>query len=48
MAMTVEDQMVEHDGMGEAVGSCLGVFYAEDSMFGSRDSDWLQHVMIVL
>ena len=37
--MTVEDQRVDHDGLGETVGRCLGVFYADDGMVGSRESD---------
>ena len=48
MAMTVEDQRVAQDGLGETVGRCLGVFYADDGMVGSRNSDWLQHTMNVL
>ena len=44
MAMTVEERRVAHDGMGETVGRCLEVFYAENGMVGSRDLDWLQHV----
>ena len=43
LAMTVEDQRVDHNGMGEAVGWCLGVFYADDGMVGSIDTEWLQH-----
>ena len=39
--MTVGDHKVTHDGMVEAVGCCLGVFYANDGMVGSRDSEWL-------
>ena len=48
MTMTVEDQRVAHDGLGETVGRCLGVFYANYGMVGSHDSDWLQHVMNIL
>ena len=48
MAMTVEDQRVDHDGMGETVGRFLGVFYDNDGIVGSRNSEWLQHVMNVL
>ena len=48
LAMTVEDQRVAYDGLGETVGRCLGAFYADDGMVGSRDPDWLQHVMNVL
>ena len=46
--MTVEDQRVAHDRLGETVGRCLGVFYAGNGMVGSRDSDFLQHAMNVL
>ena len=38
LAMTVEDQIVAPDGIGEAVGRCLGVFYSDNSMVGSRDA----------
>ena len=46
--MTVEDQRVAHDGMGDTVGRCLGFFYDDDDMVGSRKSDWLQHKMNVM
>ena len=39
LAMTVEDQKVVHNGMGEAVGRCMGVFYADDGMVESRNSN---------
>ena len=45
MTMTVEDQRVAHDGLGETVGRCLRVFYAKYGMVSSRESDWLQHAM---
>ena len=48
LTMTVEDQRVAHDGMGKTVGRCLGVFYANDGMVGSREPDWLQHTMNIL
>ena len=48
LAMKVDDHRVAHDGLGETVGRYLGVFYDEDGMVGSRDSDWLQNVMNVL
>ena len=47
-AMTLEDQRVAHDGLGETVGQCLELFYADDGMVGSRDSDWLQNAMNAL
>ena len=37
-----------HDGLGETVGQCLGVFYADNCMMGTREPDWPQHVMTVL
>ena len=48
LAMTLEDQRVAHDRLGETVGRCLGVLYADDGIVGSRDPDWLQHAMKVL
>ena len=48
LPMTVEDQRVAHDGLGETVERCLGVFYSEDDMVGSRGADWMQHSMNVL
>ena len=39
---------MDHAGMGETVGRCLGFFYADDGMVGSRNSDWLHHVMNIL
>ena len=48
LAMTVEDQRVAHDGLGETIGRCLGVLYANNGMVVSRDPDWLQHAMHVL
>ena len=48
LAITVDDQRVAHDRLREAVRRCLGVFYADDGMVGSRDSEWLQHLMNIL
>ena len=48
LAITVDDQRVAHDRMREAVGRCLGVFYADDVISGSRDSEWIHHLMNVL
>ena len=47
MAMTVEDHMVAHKGLGETVGRCLGVFCANNGMVGSRDANWIQNSMKV-
>ena len=40
LEMTAEDHRVDHDGLGETVGRCLGLFYAGDGTVGSRDSEW--------
>ena len=40
--MTVDDQRVVHDELGEAVRRCLFFFYKNDSMVGSRDTNWMQ------
>ena len=45
LAMMVEDQQVDQDGLVETVGRCVGVFYADDGMVGLRDPNWLQHPM---
>ena len=46
--MTVEDKRMAHDRMREAIGRCMGLFYAGDGMVGSRYPEWLQHSMNVL
>ena len=46
--MTVEDQRVEHNGMGDTVGHCLGVFYAGYGTVRSCDLEWIQNAMKVL
>ena len=48
MAMTAEYHRVVRDGFGEAVGGCLGVFYINDGIIGSRDPDWLQNFRNVM
>ena len=48
LTMTVGYHSVDHNGLGEAFGRCLGVFYTDYVMVGSRDPDWLQHLMNVL
>ena len=39
MTMAVEDQRVDHEGLGETFGRCLGVFYSNDGMVGSQDPE---------
>ena len=46
--MTVKYQRVAHNGLGEAVRGCMGVFYAYYGIVGSRDHELLQHSMNVL
>ena len=46
--MKLEDQRLAHNEMGEAVGRCLGVFYANNVIVGSRDSEWIQKSTDVL
>ena len=48
LAMTIKDQRVPHDGLGETIGRCLGVLYSDNSMVSSRDSACLKHTMNVL
>ena len=43
--------MVIRDGMRHVVVSSMGVFYADDGIIGSWDSEWLQgglHILIIL
>ena len=42
LALTVEDKLVDHEGLGFVVGRCLGPFYADDGMVGSRYLEWIQ------
>ena len=48
LTITVKYHRVYHDSLGDTVGPGLGVFYADDSMVGSQDPDWLQHLMNVM
>ena len=48
LALTVEDHQAVINGLGENIGNCLLVVYADDGMFAYRDSEWLQHSMNVL
>ena len=38
LAITMEYQRLFPNRMGEAFGRCLGVFYSDDGVVGSRDS----------
>ena len=46
--MTAEDQPVTHEGLGPAVGRCLGLLYAYDGVVVSKDTEWLQGALNVL
>ena len=48
LAMRVEDQRAAQNSLVEAVGKCLGLFYANDDMVGSLDAFRLQHSMKIL
>ena len=39
MDMTVKDQVLAQEGLGLNVGRRMGVFYANDGMIGSRESE---------
>ena len=42
ISLTVEDGEVTQDGLGQAVGQIMGVFYADDEILGSQDLACLQ------
>ena len=48
LVMTVEDQMLAHGVLGETIRRYPGVFYFNDDMMGSREPDWMQHLINVL
>ena len=48
LSMTVEDDVVIHDGMGHVVGRRMGVFYTDDGLIGSQDPECLQGALNVL
>ena len=48
LALTVEDQLVAQEGLVLAVVRCLGLFYEDNIVMGSRDPEWLQGALNVL
>ena len=46
--VTVEDELVAHDGLGLVVGRCMGMFYMDDGMVESREPDCIQGSFNVL
>ena len=47
LEITAKDQVVAHEGLVLNVCIFLGVFYTEDRMIGSQDSEWLQNALNV-
>ena len=48
LSLTVEDKSAIHYGFGVAVGSSIGIFYADDGIIGSWYLEWLQGVINVI
>ena len=48
LALIVEDKLVAQEGLRLAVGRCLGLFYANNGMVGSRYPEWTQGALNVL
>ena len=48
MSLTMEDESATHEGLGMAVGRCMGVFYADDSMISSKVPECIQEEINVL
>ena len=46
--MVVEDKLVYHEGLGLAVGPCLGLIYSDNIMVGSQDLEWIQGKLNVI
>ena len=44
----VEDKEVPQDGLGNAMGWILGVFYAEDGLLDSQDPEWTRGALKLL
>ena len=42
MSLTVEYEYATHEGLGVSVGRCMGLFYVDGVIIGSRDLKWLQ------
>ena len=48
LALTTDNRLVAQEGIGLEVRMCLGLFYADGNVVGSRDLEWLQGAMNVL
>ena len=48
LALTVEYQLVAQEVLGLAAGRCLEIFYSENSVVISHDSDWVHGALNVL
>ena len=42
MPLTAEEESAAHEGLGMVVGWYMGVFYTDDGIIRSRDTEWLQ------
>ena len=48
LSLMVDYGLVVHDGLGNTVGRCLGVFYVGDGLLGYWDMEWLQGTLNAL
>ena len=44
----LEDQLVDQEGLGLAIGRCLVLLYADYGVVGLRDPEWIQGALNVL
>ena len=42
LSMTVEYDVIIHDGLGHGMGQIMRVFYADYGIIGYMDPEWLQ------
>ena len=45
MSMIVKDKLVARDGLQLELGRCMGIFYVNDGMVGSREPQQIQEPM---
>ena len=48
IVLTVEDQLLDQEGLGLEVVRCLVLFYVDDGMVGLQDTEWLQGSLNVI
>ena len=44
----MEDESAKHEVLGMTIGRCIGLFYADDGMIGSRYPEWFQEAINVI